>query len=34
MDEFDKSKIHDKDKTAYILALLQVNKLSIDKILC
>ena len=33
MDEFDKSKIHHKDKAAYILALLQVDKLSIDKIL-
>lgn len=31
MDEFDKSKIHDKDIAAYILALLQVDKLSIDK---
>ncbi|MDN3657475.1 hypothetical protein QWZ08_17615 [Ferruginibacter paludis] len=33
MDEFDKSKIHDKVKAAYILELLQVDKPSIDKIL-
>ena len=33
MDEFDKSKIDDKDNAAYILVLLQVDKLSIDKIL-
>ena len=33
MDEFDKSKIHDKAKAAYILTLLQVDKPSIDKIL-
>ena len=33
MDEFDKSKINDKVKAAYILELLQVDKPSIDKIL-
>ena len=33
MNEFDKSKIHDKVKAAYILELLQVDKPSIDKIL-
>ena len=32
MDEFDKSKIHDKNKAAYILVLLQVDKLSIAKL--
>ena len=33
MNEFDKSKEHDKVKAAYILELLQVDKPSIDKIL-
>jgi hypothetical protein len=33
MDEFDKSKINDKHKAAYILEVLQVDKPSIDKIL-
>jgi hypothetical protein len=33
MNEFDKSKNHDKVKAAYILELLQVDKPSIDKIL-
>jgi len=33
MNEFDKSKMHDKIKAAYILELLQVDKPSIDKIL-
>ena len=33
MDEFDKSKKHDKVKAEYILELLQVDKPSIDKIL-
>ncbi len=31
IDEFDKSKIDDKAKAAYILELLQVDKPSIDK---
>jgi hypothetical protein len=33
MNEFDKSKKHDKVKAAYILELLQVAKPAIDKIL-
>jgi hypothetical protein len=33
MDEFDKTKKHDKVKAAYILEMLQVDKPSIDKIL-
>lgn len=33
MDEFGKSKKHDKVKAAYILEVLQVDKPSIDKIL-
>ena len=33
MNEFDKSKEHDKVKAAFILELLQVDKPSIDKIL-
>lgn len=33
MDEFDKSKIHDKAKAAFILEALKVDKPSIDKIL-
>lgn len=33
MNEFDKSKKHDKVKATYILELLQVDKPSIDKIL-
>lgn len=32
MNEFDKSKEHDKFKAAFILELLQVDKPSIDKI--
>ncbi len=33
LGKFDKSKNHNKAKTAYILELIQVDKLSIDKIL-
>ena len=31
-EEFDKSKIRDKDKAMYILELLQVDRFSINKI--
>jgi len=33
INEFDKAKVHDKDKARKILALLQVDKPSIDKII-